>query len=58
MRIRIYDVHKTKTGKRVVQSGSPSEWLSLGLIKWVCKAIIFCMFFWIIIPVKLLKRKR
>lgn len=57
MRMRIYDTGRTKSGKRVVQSGSLFEWLIFGAIKWICKAMIFCMFFWIIIPYKLLKRK-
>ena len=57
MRMRIYDVGRTASGKRVVMSGSLGEWWVFGAIKWICKAIFFCMFFWIIIPVKLLKRK-
>ena len=57
MRMRIYDVGRTANGKRVVTSGSLGEWWAFCAIKWICKAIFFCMFFWIIIPVKLLKRK-
>ena len=56
MRMRIYDVGRTASGKRVVMSGGLGEWWIFGAIKWICKAIFFCMFFWIIIPVKLLKR--
>ena len=57
MRTRIYETGKLKNGKRVVYSGSVSEWFVFGIIKWICKAIFFCMFFWIIIPVKLFRRK-
>ena len=57
MRTRIYETGRMKNGKRVVHSGTPSEWFVYGIIKWIFKAIFFCMFFWIIIPIKLLKRK-
>ena len=57
MRARIYKTSRMKNGKRFVQSGTASEWFVYGMIKWICKAIFYCMFFWIIIPVKLLKRK-
>ena len=57
MRTRIYQTSRMKTGKRFVQSGTVSEWCVYGIVKWICKAIFYCMFFWIIIPVKLLKRK-
>ncbi len=57
MRTRIYEIGRMKGGKRVVQSGTLLEWFIYGIIKWICKAIFFCMFFWIIIPVKLLRRK-
>ena len=53
MRMRIYKSNVMKGGRRVVQSGSLSEWFAFDIIKWVFKAIFFCMFFWIIIPVKL-----
>lgn len=57
MKTKIYETGKTKSGKRVVRSGTPSEWFIYGIIKWICKAVFFCMFFWIIIPVKMLKKK-
>lgn len=57
MRIRIYDVARTKSGRRIVQSGSPSEWFVFGIVKSICKLLFFCMFFWIIIPIKLLGKK-
>ena len=57
MKTRIYETGKTKSGKRVVHSGTATEWLVYGMIKWICKALFFCMFFWIIIPIKLLTGK-
>lgn len=57
MRLRMYEIGRTKSGKRVVMSGTPGEWWVFGMIKWIFKAMFFCMFFWIIIPVKILKRK-
>lgn len=57
MRMRIYDTKKIRGGRRAVQSGSVSEWIIFDALKWICKAMFFCMFFWIIIPVKLLTRK-
>ena len=57
MRMRIYKSNVMKGGRRVVQSGSLSEWFAFDIIKWVFKAIFFCMFFWIIIPVKLFTKK-
>ncbi len=56
MRLRIYDTGVMKSGKRVVQSGSPLEWFFVWLIKWIFKIMFFCMFFWIIIPLKLFKK--
>lgn len=57
MRTRIYDVHKTQRGKRVVQSGTVSEWFVFGIIKFIFKTTFYLCFFWLIIPIKLLKRK-
>lgn len=57
MKTMVYETGRMRDGKRVVFSGTPLEWLIYGMIKWICKAIIFCFFFWIIIPVKLLRRK-
>lgn len=57
MRTRIYDVHKTHSGKRVVQSGTVSEWFVFGIIKFIFKIMFYLCFFWLIIPIKLLKRK-
>ena len=56
MKTKIYETGKTKNGRRVVLSGTPLEWFVYGIVKWTCKAIFFCMFFWIIIPVKIYKK--
>lgn len=56
MRTRIYDVHKTQRGKRVVQSGTVSEWFVFGIIKFIFKTTFYLCFFWLIIPIKLLKK--
>lgn len=56
MRTRIYRSAKIKNGSRVVQSGTASEWIVYGIIKWIFKVIFYCLFFWIIIPVKILKK--
>lgn len=57
MRTRIYETSRMRDGKRVVHSGTPTEWLVYGIIKWLCKAVFYCLFFWIIIPIKLLRKK-
>lgn len=58
MRTRIYKTARTKHGGRVIQSGTASEWAVYGLIKGLCKMVFYVCFFWIIIPVKLLSRKK
>lgn len=57
MRIRIYRTERMNNRKRAVVSGTPGEWAVYGIIKWVFKVLLFCGFFWIIIPIKLFKRK-
>ena len=57
MRSRIYKTHSLGKGVRFVQSGTASEWFVYGIIKWLLKAMFFLCFFWIIIPIKLLKKK-
>ncbi len=54
---RIYQTQKLGNGKRMVTSGTMSDWLAYGVIKFILKATFYCCFFWIIIPVKLLKKK-
>lgn len=54
-RTRIYET--TKIGnKRMVTSQSLSDYILFGILKWICKAILFCLFFWIIIPLKLIRK--
>lgn len=57
MRIRIYRTERMNNRKKAVVSGTPGEWAVYGIIKWVFKVLLFCGFFWIIIPIKLFKRK-
>lgn len=56
MRTRVYETTKLPNGKRIVQSQSLEEYIEVGIVKWIFKVIFFCFFFWIIIPVKLLKK--
>lgn len=58
MKTRIYETGRMGNGKRVVYSGTLSDWFFYGIIKWIFKAIFFCMFFWIIIPVKLMRKSK
>lgn len=57
-RSRVYRTTKFKNGDRIVQSMETSDWALWQIIKIVCKSIFYLMFFWIIIPIKLLKRKK
>lgn len=58
MRTRMYETKRYGDGKRIVTSGTPAEWAVYGIIEWIFKAIFYCLFFWIIIPVKLIKRRK
>lgn len=57
-RSRIYRTNKLKNGDRVVSSVKTSDWAIWQIIKFIGKAFFFIMFFWIIIPIKLIKRKK
>ena len=57
-RTRIYETTKIGKHKRVVTSGTMSDWFFYGIVKFIFKTIFFMCFFWIIIPIKLLKKKR
>ena len=57
-RSRVYRTTKLKNGETVVSSLKTSHWAIWQIIKFCGKAILYLMFFWIIIPVKLLKRKK
>lgn len=54
---RIYKTQKMGKGKRIVTSGSMGDWFCYEAIKGLCKALFFCCFFWIIIPLKWLNKK-
>lgn len=56
-RSRVYRTTKLKNGDRIVSSVKTSDWALLQVIKFIFKACFYLMFFWIIIPLKLLKRK-
>lgn len=56
-RTRIYETTRIGKGRRIVRSGTFSDYFLLGIIKFFFKAIFFCCFFWIIIPIKLLKKR-
>ena len=56
-RTRIYETTRIGKGKRIVTSGTLSDYFFYGIVKFFFKAIFFCCFFWIIIPIKLLKRR-
>ena len=57
-RTRIYETVKMGKGKRIVTSGKMSDWFAYGIVKFIFKAMFFLCFFWIIIPIKLLKKKK
>ncbi len=56
-RSRVYRTKKLKNGDRIVQSMKTSDWALWQIIKFACKVMFYLMFFWIIIPIKILKRK-
>ena len=57
-RTRIYRSVKVGKGRRVVTSGKYSDWLTYDIIAWLIKAFFYIGFFWIIIPIKIIKNKR
>ena len=56
-RTRVYKTKKIGKGKRIVTSGKVSDFFVMDIISLLFKVFFFCMFFWIIIPIKLLKKK-
>ena len=56
-RSRVYRTTRLKNGDRIVSSIKTSDWAIWQILKWLFKGFFYLMFFWIIIPVKLLKRK-
>ena len=57
LKTRIYKTKRMGKGRRVVTSGKVSDFFAMDIIAFIFKAMFFCMFFWIIIPVKLLRKK-
>ena len=57
-RSRVYRTTKLKNGDRIVSSIKTSDWAIWQILKWLCKGFFYLMFFWIIIPVKLLKKRK
>ena len=56
-RSRVYKTKKLKNGERVVSSETTSDWALRQIIKSLFKAFFYLLFFWIIIPIKLLKKQ-
>ena len=57
-RSRVYHTTKIGKGKRIVSSVSTSDYFLWEIIKLICKACFYIMFFWLIIPIKLIFRKK
>jgi hypothetical protein len=57
LRTKVYKTKRLGKGRRIVTSGKVSDFFAMDIISFCFKAIFFCMFFWIIIPVKLLRKK-
>lgn len=58
MKTKIYETKKLGKNKRMVTSMSTGESLFFDILKLVGICFLYLAFFWIIIPVKLLKRKK
>lgn len=56
-RVRIYETKKLGNGKRLVTSGKVSSWIAYAIVKLLIKTLFFVCFFWLIIPIKILKKK-
>ena len=55
---RIYETNKIGKGKRIVTSGTISDYFFLGLVKFFFKIIYFITIGWVIWLVKLFIRKK
>ena len=53
-RTRIYETKKMGNGKRIVTSGTLSDWFVYGILKFVIKAIYFCCIGWLFWIIKML----
>ena len=56
-RSRVYKTTKLSDGRRIVSSSTAGEAIVMDIIKFCFKAVFYVCFFWIIIPIKLLRRK-
>ena len=52
-----YKSKKLSDGSRIVTRMSPGASICLDVLKLLGKGLFFLMFFWIIIPIKLFKRR-
>ena len=57
-RSRVYRTTKLKNGDRIVSSVKTTGWALWNIIKFIFKACFYIMFFWLIIPIKLLFKKK
>ena len=57
-RSRVYRTIRLKNGDRMVSSIKSSDWAIWQILKWIFKGIFYLLFFWIIIPVKLIKNRK
>ena len=57
-RSRVYRTTRLKNGDRIVSSIKTSDWAIWQILKWLCKGFFYLMIFWIIIPIKLLKKRK
>lgn len=56
-RSRVYKTTKLGNGERMVTSISTSNWFIMQTLKKICKFTVYIMFFWIIIPIKIFKKR-
>ena len=56
-RSRIYRTVKVGKGRRMIMSGKLSDWIVYDALAWIFRVLYYCCFFWIIIPIKIFKKK-
>ncbi len=57
-RSRVYYTAKLGKNKKIVSSISTSNYCLWVVIKYFCIGIFYLMFFWIIIPIKLIRKRK
>ena len=57
-RSRVYRTTKLKDGRRIVSSVDTDTWIFGEIIKLIFKLFFYILFFWIIIPIKILKHRK